>query len=58
MTLYFPRLRMLMPEASYDEIVKNGIELVAEEAASNPTGMSYTRPYMTLVNKRSTNYLT
>jgi hypothetical protein len=57
MTLYFPRLRMKMPEASYDEIVKNGIELVGEEASAAPTGMSYTRPYLTLVNKRATNYL-
>lgn len=56
-TLYFPRLRMLMPEASFDEIVKNGVELVAEEASAAPTGMSYVRPYMTLVNKRTTDYL-
>jgi hypothetical protein len=58
LTLYFPRMRMLMPEASYEEIVKNGIELVAEEASAAPTGMSYTRPYAVLVNRRSTNYLT
>ena len=61
MTLYFPRMRMLMPEAGYDEIVKNGIELIAESAdtaAALPTGMSYFRPYMTIMNKRSTDYLT
>jgi hypothetical protein len=58
MTLYFPRLRMLMPESSFDEIVKNGVELIAEEASAAPTGMSYTRPYLTLVNKRTTDYLT
>lgn len=57
-TLYFPRMRMLMPEAGFDEIVKNGVELIAEEAASAPTGMAYTRPYMTIVNKRTTDYLT
>ena len=57
-TLYFPRMRMLMPEAGFDEIVKNGVELIAEEASAAPTGMAYTRPYMTIVNKRSTDYLT
>lgn len=55
-TLYFPRLRMLMPEASYDDIVKNGVELIAEEADAEPTGMAYHRPYVTLVSKRSTDY--
>lgn len=58
LSLYFPRLRMLCPEASWDEIVSLGLELVAEEASANPTGMSYTRPYVVLVNKRSTDYLT
>jgi len=57
MSLFFPRLRMLCPEASWEEIVSMGIELVAEEAESNPTGMDHKRPYMVLVNKRSTDYL-
>jgi hypothetical protein len=57
-TLYFPRLRMLMPEAGYDEIVKNSVEFIAEEATAEPTGMSYHRPYITFVNKRTTDYLT
>jgi hypothetical protein len=57
LTLYFPRMRMLCPEASFEEIVSLGVELIAEEASAAPTGMSYVRPYMTLVNKRSTNYL-
>jgi hypothetical protein len=57
MSLYFPRLRMLCPEASWDEIVSYGIELVAEEASAAPTGMAYTRPYVQLVNKRATDYL-
>lgn len=57
LTLYFPRMRMLCPEASYEEIVKLGVELVAEEAAAAPTGMAYARPYLTLVNKRTTDYL-
>lgn len=58
MSLYFPRLRMLCPEASWDEIVNLGLELVAEEASAAPTGMTYTRPYVQLVNKRATDYLT
>lgn len=57
MSLYFPRLRLLCPEASWDEIVSLGLELVAEEAAVAPTGMTYTRPYVVLVNKRTTDYL-
>jgi hypothetical protein len=56
-TLYFPRMRMLMPEGGFEEIVKNGVELIAEEAAAAPTGMSYLRPYVQLVSKRSTDYL-
>lgn len=57
MSLYFPRLRMLCPEANWEEIVSYGIELIAEEATAAPTGMTYTRPYVQLVNKRSTDYL-
>jgi hypothetical protein len=57
MTLYFPRMRMLCPEASFDEIVSLGVELIAEEAAAEPTGMDYHRPYITLVNKRVGTYM-
>jgi hypothetical protein len=57
LTLYFPRMRMLCPEASFDDIVKLGVELIAEEAAAAPTGMSYVRPYVTICNKRTTDYL-
>lgn len=57
MKLYFPRLRMLCPEASWEEIVSLGLELVAEEASAAPTGMTYTRPYVVLTNKRTTDYL-
>jgi hypothetical protein len=56
--LYFPRLRMLMPEAGFDEIVKNGVELIAEAAAAAPTGMTYLRPSLDLTNTRTTDYLT
>jgi len=54
---FFPRLRIVGNPPSWDEIVKNGLELVAEAAAAAPTGMSYTRPYIEIINKQSTNYL-
>jgi len=54
---YFPRLRMMVPEPSFDEIVKNGVELIAEEASAAPTGMSYARPYIEMINLRATDYL-
>jgi len=57
LSLYFPRMRMLCPEVSWDDIVNVGLELVAEEAAAAPTGMTYTRPYAVFVNKRTTDYL-
>lgn len=57
LAFYFPRLRMLNPEASWEEIVKNGLELVAEQASAAPTGMTYTRPYVEMINKRTTDYL-
>jgi hypothetical protein len=55
--LYFPTMRILSQAAPWDEIVKNGIELVAEQAAAAPTGMSYTRPYLVMVNKQAADYL-
>lgn len=54
---YFPQLRMKMPTNDWAEIVKTGLELQAEEAASNPTGMAHTRPYIEITNKRTTDYL-
>lgn len=57
MSLFFPSLRIVSQNASWDEIVKNGVELVAEQAASAPTGMSYARPYITMINKQSADYL-
>jgi len=56
MALFFPRLRMKFPEASFDEIVKNGLELIAEEASAAPTGMTYPRHYMQWTNKQTTDY--
>jgi len=56
--LYFPRLRVLNNPSTYEDVLKNGLQLQAEEAASAPTGMSHSRPYIFLVNTRSTDYLT
>ncbi len=54
---YFPRLRMVDTKAPWEEIVKNGLELVAEQATANPTGMSYARPYLETINKFATDVL-
>ena len=57
LSLFFPRLRMKVPDPDWKKIVANGLELVSEEALVAPTGMTYTRPYLVVVNKRSTDYL-
>jgi len=54
---YFPRLRMKQVTNDVDEIVSGGLELIAEEAASAPTGMTWTRPAMIVINKQTTDYL-
>jgi hypothetical protein len=58
--IYYPGMRIIQQDAPWDEIVKNGIELVAEQyvSATPPTGMTYYRPYVVIVNKFATNYLT
>ncbi len=58
MKQYFPRMRIV--EVNYpddSEIIPADITLQAEEAASNPTGMGHTRPYIELINKKTTDYL-
>jgi len=57
LSLYFPRLRIIHPEYTWKEIIEAGLQLVGEEAATNPTGMNDTRPYIELINKQSTDYL-
>jgi hypothetical protein len=54
---FFPNLRMLVPTGTWSDIVKHGVELVAEECSAAPTGMSYTRPYIQIENKQTTDYL-
>jgi len=57
LALYFPRLRIIEPDFPWDEVVPGSITLQAEEASTNPTGMSYARPYAELINKQTTDYL-
>jgi len=51
------RMKMQNPTYPVEEIVKSGLVLQAEEAASNPTGMLHKRPYLEIVNLLSTDYL-
>jgi len=53
----FPRLKMQNPDYPVEEIVRSGLVLQAEEAAANPTGMSYKRPYLETINLLATDYL-
>jgi len=56
--LYLPRLRLVSaPEVKLDGIIKNELMFVMEEAASAPTGMSYARKYMEIINLQTTDYL-
>jgi len=56
-TIYFPRLVITDADPSLDKIIRHGLELVAEQAASKPTGMGAARPYIEIVNKQETDYL-
>lgn len=56
--LYFPRLKFVeAPNAPLEEIMKADLTFIGEEAAAAPTGMTSTRPYIKLINLRTTNYL-
>jgi|GEM_PF-3336053 len=58
MTLGFPRLKFSAPpDVALEDVIKNQLEFVAEEASAAPTGMSAVRPWMELINLRSSNYL-
>jgi len=56
--LFFPRMRIINIDYPFDDIIPATITLQAEEAASAPTGMGKTRPYVVIMNRRSTDYLT
>lgn len=55
--LWFPRLRVIAADYAFDEVVPGHITLQAEEAVSIPTGMTYKRPWIYMVNTRSTDYI-
>lgn len=56
--MYFPRMRIISCEYTWDEVIPATITLQAEKAASDPTGMSYMIPVLTIDNTRTTDYLT
>lgn len=56
--MQFPNLVLSpMPEYPWDEVIPANIQLLAEESSAAPTGMTYTRPYMELINLQATDYL-
>ncbi len=57
LTLYFPRLKVKSFGLGYEDIIKSDVEFIPLQASVAPTGMSDTKPYMVLVNKRTTDYL-
>lgn len=57
LALFFPRLRFLSPEYPDDEITKGSFSFQAEQASTNPTGMDHARPYIEMINTRTTDYL-
>ena len=59
LAFYFPRLKLSPDPPTYadNEVVPAELTLIAEEAATAPTGMTYTRPYLELVNKATADYL-
>lgn len=54
---YYPRLKITEIEYPHDDIIPSKIKLQAEQASSAPTGMTYTRPYIEITNKFTTDYL-
>jgi hypothetical protein len=59
-TFGFPRLKFSgPPDCKLEDIIKNGLEFVAEEAATPPSGMTpHVRHWCEIVNTRSTAYVT
>jgi len=57
-TFYLPRLRLqVAPDVKLEDIIKNEMTFEIEAASSAPSGMSYARPYIEVVNTQSTDYL-
>jgi hypothetical protein len=58
LTFFWPKLRLAaLPDLTKEGLVKVTAEFQALEAAIAPTGFAYKRPYFTLQNARSTDYL-
>lgn len=57
LTLYFPRLKVKSFGLGYEDIIKSDVEFIPLLASVAPTGMTETKPYLVLVNKRTTDYL-
>lgn len=56
--VYFPRLVFAgPPDAKLEGVIKNDLIFDIEEAAAAPTGMSYARPYLEVINLQTTDYL-
>jgi hypothetical protein len=55
---YFPRLRMIECDYTWDPVIPSHIKLQAEKAASEPTGMTSLIPKLVIDNTRTTDYLT
>jgi hypothetical protein len=58
-TIGFPRLMpKVAPDVKLEDIINNGLEFLILEASAAPTGMTgHTRPYLEVINKRSTAYI-
>jgi len=59
LSLYYPRLKFTgPPDVKLADIMDAGSAFIAEEAAAAPSGMEYTRPYLTITNTRAAAYTT
>ena len=57
-SFYFPRLMLnTPPDVKLEGVIKNELTFSVLEAASTPTGMNSTRPYMEVVNTAANDYL-
>lgn len=54
----FPRLMLkVAPDAKLEGVIKNQLTFDIEEAAAAPTGMAFARPYVSIRNGATANYL-
>ena len=57
LTFYFPCLVIKPVTAKYEDIISADMEFLGLAVSTAPTGMGEAVPYMTLINKRTTDYL-